>query len=118
MVGAALQPFYFPHLKAFELGLQVACRLVAAAAALQLLRCRSGRIWLGPTLFGAGLLTLHLNWPPFTSRIPSARLPAGGILFGSSMLLVVLDDVRLRMRRLAVLNELTVLFPAARIMPP
>ncbi|MGB8010346.1 MAG: PAS domain S-box protein, partial [Terriglobales bacterium] len=108
MVGAALQPFYFPDLKAFELGLQVACRLVAAAAALQLLRCRSGRIWLGPTLFGAGLLTLHLNWPPFTSRIPSEGYLLAEILFGSSMLLVVLDDVRLRMRRLAVLNELTV----------
>jgi hypothetical protein len=52
-------------------GSDVACRLIAVGAAVELLRYRLGRIGLGPFLFGAGLLTLNLNWPRFTSRIPS-----------------------------------------------
>jgi len=53
-------------------------------------------------------LTLNLHWPSFTSHIPSEAYLLAEVLFGSSILLVVLDDSRLRMRRLAVLNELTV----------
>ena len=88
-------------------GLDVACRLIAAGAVVELLRYRCGRIGLGPFLFGAGLLTLNLHWPPFTSHIPSEGYLLAEVLFGSSMLLVVLDDSRLRTRRLAMLNELT-----------
>src|SRR5208282_5169872 len=71
-------------------------------------RYRFGRIGLGPFLFGAGLLTLNLHGAPFTSHIPSEGYLLAEVLFGSSILLVVLDDSRLRSRRLAVLNELTV----------
>jgi len=108
MVCAAMRPLYFPDSKALGLGLEVSCRLIAAGAAVELLRYRFGRIGLGPLLFGAGLLTLNLHWPPFTSRIPSEGYLLAEVLFGSSILLVVLDDSRLRTRRLAVLNELTV----------
>jgi two-component system NtrC family sensor kinase len=108
MICAAMRPLYFPDFKNIGLGLDVACRLIAAGATIALLRYRFGRIGLGPFLFGAGLLTLNLHWPPFTSRIPSEAYLAAEVLFGSSILLVVLDDSRLRMRRLAVLNELTV----------
>jgi two-component system NtrC family sensor kinase len=108
MVCAAMRPLYFPDLKNIGLGLDVACRLIAAGAVIELLRYRFGRIGLGPFLFGAGLLTLNLHWPPFTSHIPSEGYLLAEVLFGSSILLVVLDDSRLRTRRLAVLNELTV----------
>ncbi len=108
MVCAAMRPLYFPDTKALGLGLEVSCRLIAAGAAVELLRYRFGRIGLGPFLFGAGLLTLNLNWPKFTSHIPSEGYLLAEVLFGSSILLVVLDDSRLRMRRLTVLNELTV----------
>ncbi len=117
LVCAAMRPLYFPDSldslyfldsKTLGLGLDVACRLMATAAAVQLVRYRFGRIGLGPFLFGAGLLTLNLHWPPFTSHIPSEGYLLAEVLFGSSMLLVVLDDSRLRARRLAVLNELTV----------
>src|ERR1039458_608705 len=107
VVCATMRPLYFPDLKNVELGLDVACRLIAAGAAVELLRHRFGRIGLGPFLFGAGLLTLNLRWPPFTGRIPSEGYLLAEVLFGSSILLVVLDDSRLRTRRLAVLNELT-----------
>ncbi len=117
LVCAAMRPLYFPDSldslyfldsKTLGLGLDVACRLIAAGAAIQLVRYRFGRIGLGPFLFGAGLLTLNLHWPPFTSHIPSEGYLLAEVLFGSSILLVVLDDSRLRTRRLAVLNELTV----------
>ena len=108
MVCAALRPLYFPDSKALGLGLEVSCRLIAAGAAVELLRYRFGRIGPGPFLFGAGLLTLNLNWPKFTSHIPSEGYLFAEVLFGSSILLMVLDDSRLRTRRLAVLNELTV----------
>jgi PAS domain S-box-containing protein len=112
MVFAAMRPLYFPDSLSFVdskiFGLDVACRLVAAGAVVELLRCRFGRIGPGSLLFGAGLLTLNLNWPPFTSRIPSEGYLLAEVLFGASLLLIVLDDSRLRTRRLAVLNELTV----------
>src|SRR6202521_1401954 len=108
MVCAAMRPLYFPDSKALGLGLEASCRLIAAGAAIELLRYRFGRIGPGPFLFGAGLLTLNLNWPQFTSHIPSEGYLFAEVLFGSSILLMVLDDSRLRTRRLAVLNELTV----------
>jgi PAS domain S-box-containing protein len=108
MVCAAMRPLYFPDSKALGQALEISCRLIAAGAAVELLRYRFGRIGLGPFLFGAGLLTLNLHWPPFTSRIPSEGYLLAEVLFGSSILLVVLDDSRLRTRRLALLNELTV----------
>jgi PAS domain S-box-containing protein len=108
MVCAAMRPLYFPDSQTLGRGLEVACRLIAAGAAVELLRYRWGRIGLGPFLFGAGLLTLNLHWPPFTNRIPSEGYLLAEVLFGSSILLVALDDVRLRTRRLAMLNELGV----------
>src|ERR1022692_4633973 len=108
MVCAAMQPLYFPELKALGPGLDIACRVMAAGATLVLLRRRWGRVGMGPFLFGAGLLTLNLQWPPFTSHISGEGYLLAEVLFGSSMLVVVLDDWRLRMRRLTVLNGLTV----------
>ena len=112
MVFAAMRSLYFPDSLYFvdskTFGLDVACRLVAAGAVVELVRYRFGRIGLGPFLFGAGLLTLNLHWPPFTSHIPSEGYLLAEVLFGSSILIVVLDDSRLRTRRLAILNELTV----------
>jgi PAS domain S-box-containing protein len=108
MVCAVMRPLYFPDLKNAGLVLDVACRLIAAGATVELLRYRFGRIGLGPFVFGAGLLTLNLNWPRFTSHISSEGYLLAEVLFGSSMLLVVLDDSRLRTRRLALLNDLAI----------
>ena len=108
MVCAVMRPFYFSDSKTLGLGVEVACRLIAAVAAVELLRYRFGRIGLGPFLFGAGLVTLNLHWPRFTSHIPGEAYLLAEVLFATSILLVVLDDARLRMRRLTVLNELAV----------
>ena len=108
MVCAAMNPLYFPDSPSVRLGLQIGCLVIAAGAAIELLLSRRGRIGIGPWLFGAGLLTLTLNWPHLSNRIPAEGYLLAEILFGSSMLLVVLDDSRARTRRLAVLNELAV----------
>ena len=107
LIAAAMRPLYFDSAST-TLVLDIACRLIAAGAAMALLRSRLGRIGLGPFLFGAGLLTLNLNWPALTARIPSEGYLLAEIFFGSSLLLVVLDSSRMRTRRLAVLNELAV----------
>jgi len=109
-VCAAMQPAYFPDLKNFGLGLEIACRLLVVGAAVELIRSRWGRIGVGPFLFAwiAGLMTLNLKWPQLFNHIPSEGYLLAEALFGSSMLVVVLDDWRLRMRRLTVLNGLTV----------
>ena len=108
MVCAVMRPLYFPDSKTIGLAVEVACRLIAAASAVELVRYRFGRIGLGPFLFGAGLVTLNLHWSRFTSHIPGEGYLLAEVLFASSVLLVVLDDARLRVRRLALLNELAV----------
>jgi PAS domain S-box-containing protein len=114
LVWAAMRPLYFPDLKTLGLGLELACRLIAVIAAIELVRFRFGRIGVGPFLFGAGLLTLNLSWLPYTAHIQSESYLLAEVLFGASILLVVLDDARVRMRRLAVLNELTVTIARAQ----
>jgi two-component system NtrC family sensor kinase len=108
MVCAAMHPLYFPDLKTLGLAVDVACRLLALVAVIELLRYRFGHTGVGPFLFGAGLLTLNLHWPPYTSRIPGEGYLLAEVLFAGSILLVVLDDARLRTNRLTALNELTV----------
>jgi PAS domain S-box-containing protein len=108
LVCAAMRPFYFSDSSAARLAIEIACRLMGAGAALELLRVRLGRIGVGPLLLGLGLATLNLNWPRFTSHVPLEGYLLSEILFGASLLLIVLDDSRARTRRLAVLNELSV----------
>jgi PAS domain S-box-containing protein len=106
MVCAAMRPLYFPDLPSVQVALEVTCRLIAMGAAIELLLSRRGRIGPGPFLFGAGLVTLNLSWAPFTSHIPTEGYLLAEILFGSSMLLIVLDDSQVKTARLGVLNEL------------
>ena len=108
LVCAGMQPFYFSASGSASLALEIVCRLLAVAAAFGLVRSRLGSIGIGPFLFAAVLLTLNLNLPPFTDRIPVEANLFAEILLGSSMLLVALDDSRARTRRMAVLNELAV----------
>lgn len=114
LVCAAMRPMYFPDLKNAQLALDIACRMIAGAAAFELVRYRLGKIGLGPYLFGAGLLTLNLHWSRYTSHIPSEGYLLAEVLFASSILLVVLDDSRIRLRRLTVLNELSVTIARAQ----
>ncbi|HVM94189.1 MAG TPA: ATP-binding protein [Terriglobales bacterium] len=107
MVCAAMRPIYFPESSSAQLSFEIACRVLCAAVAIKFLFSRPARIGLGQVLFGLGLVTLNLRWHPFTSSIPTEGYVLAEILFGSSMLLVVLDESRVRTRRLAMLTELS-----------
>ena len=107
LVCAAMRPIYFPESNSIQLGLDIACRALAAGVALKFIFSRLARVGPGTILFGAGLVTLNLNWHPFTSGIPTEGYLLAEILFGSSMLLVVLDESRVRTRRQTALTELS-----------
>jgi PAS domain S-box-containing protein len=112
-VFAAMRPLYFSDAasfiepKASALTIDIACRIFAAIAVFELFRHRLDRLGLGTFLLGAGLLTLNFDYQALAGRIPVEAYLMAEVLFGSSLLLVVLDDSRIRTRRLAVLNELT-----------
>src|ERR1700751_1982311 len=57
LICAAMRPFYFPDYSPARLAIEIASRLMAAGAAIALIRARLGRIGAGPLLFAAGLLT-------------------------------------------------------------
>ena len=114
VVYAGLRPLYFGDSPALGIGLEVACRLIAVFAILQLMHHRLGRMGMSPLLFSAGLLTLNLSWPPFTSHIPNQGYLLAEVLFGSSMIILALDESRVRARRLELLNELTVTISLAQ----
>jgi PAS domain S-box-containing protein len=107
LVCAALRPIYFPESVTAQLALEISCPALAAVVALRFILSKHGRVGPGQFLFGAGLVALNLTWHPLTSGIPSEGYLMVEILFGSSMLLVVLDESRVRTRRLAVLTELS-----------
>ncbi len=107
LVGAAMRPVYFPESTSIQLGLEIACRALVAVVAIRFIFSRESRVGLGQILFGVGLVTLNLNWRPFTNGIPTEGYMLAEILFGSSMLLVVLDESRVRTRRLGVITELS-----------
>ena len=111
---AVLRPLYMPDIAGLRIAIDVGCRLIAAAAVGALLRYRAGRLGFGPLLLSLGLLTLNLNWPPYTNYITHDAWLLFEVLFGSGMFIMVLGDSRVRMHRLSVLNELTVTISRAQ----
>jgi len=111
---AVLRPLYLPDAAGMRIGVDIACRLIAASAAVGLLRYRFGRIGLGALLISVGLPAVNLSWPPYTNSIPPEGWLLLEVLFGSGMFVLVLGDSRVRMHRLSVLNELTVTISRAQ----
>src|SRR5258706_10374640 len=109
-----MRPLHLPDSVGMRIGVEAGCRVIAAMAAFGLIRYRFGRIGVGSILLSLGLLTLNLNWPPYTSHIPAEGLMLLEVLFGSGMFLLVLGDSRVRVERLSVLNELTVTISRAQ----
>jgi PAS domain S-box-containing protein len=98
-----LWPDSFPA----RVALEASYRLVALAAAVQMIRSRWGRWEFGPWLLSLSLLVMHVDWAPINSHIPPGIGLIPDLLMGVSMLLIVFDDSRARTRRLAVVNALT-----------
>ena len=101
---AAVRALWWPDLVAPQVVFQVLCRLIALVAGVELIRYRWARPEIGPWLLGFSMLLLHPDWSG-----ASAHLGGGVIdlLLGTSMLLVVLDESKMRTRRLNVIQTLT-----------
>jgi two-component system NtrC family sensor kinase len=111
---AVLRVLWWPNLIILQIALEVAYRLIAIAAAIQVIRFRWARWEIGPWILSLCLVLLHLDLVPLRigTVVLNPPLPPGSdaildVMFGLSMLLVVFDDSRMRTRRLAILNSLT-----------
>jgi len=107
MTYAALRAIWWPDSFGLRLGLEMAYRLVTLTAAISLIRFRRARRQIGPWMLGLSILLIHLNWNPLNSHLPPDFKLGTDLVFGFSMVLLVIDDSRMRIRRLAVLNALT-----------
>ncbi|MCU1300170.1 MAG: multi-sensor hybrid histidine kinase [Candidatus Sulfotelmatobacter sp.] len=97
----------WPDSPPLRIALEVSYRIILLSATIALLRARRGRWELSSWLLATALLVQHLNWAPFTNRIPSEIVVAAEMLLGLSMLLVVFEDAAARGRRLRVARALT-----------
>ncbi len=104
---AVARAYLWPDSFALRVGLEVGYRVITFAAAIQLVRFRWARWEIGPWLLTVSLLLVHLDWAPLSIYLPPGFGLVTDLLFGASLLMVVLDDSRLRTRRLGVVNALT-----------
>src|SRR6266568_1331208 len=104
---ALLQGICWPGSVTLRFALEISYRMLALAAAAQVLRFRRARKEIGPWILAAGLLLLHLDWWPISSHLPADLGILFDMLLGLGMLLVVFDESRLHTRRLGTLNALT-----------
>ena len=65
-------------------------------------------------MLALSLPLLHLSWSPFTDRIPAAANLAAEIALGVSMLLVALDEARMRTRRLRAVQAIAASMASAQ----
>jgi PAS domain S-box-containing protein len=104
---ASLRSILWPDSVTLRFALEFSYRILTLSAAIQVLRFRRARREIGPWILAAGLLLLHLDWSPISSRLPTESGTLFDMLLGLGMLLVVFDESRLHTRRLATLNALT-----------
>jgi PAS domain S-box-containing protein len=104
---AVARALLWPNSVILRAPLEITYRLIALVAAFQLMRFRWARWEIGPWLLVPSLLVLHLDWAPINAFTPPNFNLLIEMLLGLGMLLVVLDDSKIRTRRLAVINTLT-----------
>src|SRR6201987_340596 len=107
MAFAVARVLYWPDERWARVPFELAYRVSAVGAAIQLIRYRGGRMEIGPWLVSASLLFLHVNWPGVTDSVPSELYVLADISLGVGMLFMGFDDSRARTRRLGVIDSLT-----------
>jgi two-component system NtrC family sensor kinase len=107
MAVAAGRVLYWPDEVLLRVPVELAYRVLAIAAAVQLIRFRWGRFEIGPWLLSVGLLFLHLDWPGVTTGLPTSMFLMTDLLLGLGMLSIVFDDSRTRNQRLGAVHSLT-----------
>ncbi|HTS36272.1 MAG TPA: ATP-binding protein [Candidatus Solibacter sp.] len=98
-----LRPDSLPLRMAVEIGY----RIILLAASIALLRARRGRWNPAAWLLAICLPCLHLSWPGFTDRVPTAAFAAAEIALGLSILLIAFGEARSRTHRLLAVQALT-----------
>jgi PAS domain S-box-containing protein len=104
---AVARAWYWPNSFSLRVVLEVSYRILLATAAFRLIRYRWARWEIVPWVLSASMLLLHLPWDPIRPYLPFGSALFANLLAGLSMLLLVLDDYKLHMRRLKVVNALT-----------
>jgi PAS domain S-box-containing protein len=105
--AAAVQGVLWPGQVMLRAALEVLYRVITFGAALYLLASIRGKWRVGPVALAITLMALHLDWGPLANHpAPGADLFID-LLFGLSMLMVVLDQYRDRTLRLAAVTALT-----------
>ena len=96
---AVLRALWWPNSITLRLALEVPYRIIALAAAVQLLRFRWARWEIGPWLLSVSLLFLHLDWAPVNVYLPPSLSPTADLIFSLGILLIVFDESKDRTRR-------------------
>src|SRR6185312_3838663 len=100
------QTFWFRQSPGLMTAFYVCWRIVLAVAAAALVRFAWGRRYIGRWLLAVMLLMLHLDMGGNVHRIIGHDLLVD-VLLGISMMMIVLDDSRVQIKRLDVLNRIT-----------
>jgi len=107
MAYAVARALWWPDSLTLRVALEVAYRIVAITAVVQLIRFRWARWEIGPWFLGVSLLLMHLPWDPVSTHLPPGMSLITTLTAGLSMLLIVFDDYKMRTQRLGVINALT-----------
>src|SRR5882672_3573851 len=105
--AAAVQAVLWPGQVFLRASLEVLYRVITFGSAFYLLASIRGKWRIGPISLALSLMALHLDWGPLAGHpAPGADLFID-LIFGLSMLMVVLDQYRDRTLRLAAVTALT-----------
>ena len=105
--AAAVQAVLWPGQMVLRASLEVLYRVITFGSAFYLLASIRGKWRIGQVTLALSLMALHLDWGPLAEHpVPGADLLID-LLFGLSMLMVVLDQYRDRTLRLAAVTALT-----------
>jgi PAS domain S-box-containing protein len=115
LVGfAGARILLWPDSLPLRVAVEVGYRIILLTASIALLRARRGRWEPSAWLLVLSLPLLHLSWSPFTDHVPAAASLAAEITLGISMLLVALDEARMRTRRLRTLQAIAASMASAQ----
>jgi hypothetical protein len=100
-VAAAVQAVFWPGQVILRAALEVLYRVITFGAAGFLLNSLRGKLRFGPIVLACSLMALHLDWGPLAHHSAPGVDLFIDLLFGLSMLMVVLDQYQDRTRRLS-----------------
>jgi two-component system NtrC family sensor kinase len=105
--AAAVQATLWPGQMVLRASLEILYRVITFGSAFHLLALTRGKWRLGPVVLAITLMALHLDWGPLAGHPAPAVDVCIDLLFGLSMLMVVLDQYRDRTLRLVAVTALT-----------